>query len=383
MRYLTLLFLSISPLLLQSQSDRALSFRPQLLMIDNNEACSLGDVNNDGLTDILAGRLWYAAPDFIPHPLRPLKLHPPEYASNNGEANWDINGDGWTDVITTGWGESRLRWFQNPGEDGLSKGLEWKEHTLADMKNPDGEAAYLVDIDGDGQPEYVMNSYVRSRPFTIWRLAHNEQGDPVALPTVIGQHNSHGAGFGDINGDGRLDILFDDGWYEQPAERMWEGNWRLHRDWKLEGGSCPFQVVDLNEDGKQDFIWGRGHNYGLYWMEQGPPIGDSTTWTQHLIDESWSQVHALTWADLDGDGQGELITGKRVWAHTGKDPGSDDPSRVFRYTWNKETNSFTRHTVAEGRVGTGLFIRAGDLNQDGKLDLVMAGKTGTYILWQE
>ncbi len=376
-----ILFAHHPPLIAQSGSE--LSFRPQLLLIDNNEACSIGDVDRDGLMDVIAGRLWFGAPEFVPRPLRPLRLHPPEYASNNGEANWDVDGDGWVDVIATGWGEKRLRWFKNPGMNGLRKGLEWKEYVLADMDNPHGEAAYLMDIDQDGQPEYIMNSYVRTKPFMVWRFSRDSAGVRICEGIEIGPHNSHGAGFGDVNGDGKTDILFDDGWYEQPDKDPWKGHWVLHRDWKLKGGSCPFQVIDLNQDGRMDFIWGRGHDYGLYWMEQGIPQGDSTTWTRHTIDESWSQVHALTWADLDGDGQGELITGKRIWAHTGKDPGSADPSAIYRYVWNEAEAKFQRYTIAEGNIGTGLFIRTADLNTDGKMDLVVAGKTGTYILWQE
>ena len=367
--------------LIQSQPNQ-LNFHRQLLCIDNNEACSIGDVNRDGFPDVVAGRMWYAGPDFVPRPVRPLGLHPPDYAQNNGEHLWDVDGDGWLDVIATGWGETRLQWFKNPGTEGLKKGLEWIAHTLADTKLPQGEAGFLIDIDGDDRPEYVMNSWIKTIPFSIWRFARDSDDNPIMVGTFIGQHNSHGTGFGDINGDGRTDVLIDDGWYEQP-ENPWEDNWSLHNDWQFEGGSCPYQVVDLNDDDRNDIIWGRGHEYGLYWLEQGIPIGDSTTWTRHLIDDSWSQVHALTWADLNGDGQGELITGKRIWAHSGKDPGAHDPPVIYRYVWNPTTHSFDRQTLAQGNIGTGLFIRVGDLNADGRADIVVPGKTGTYILWQD
>jgi len=76
--------------------------------------------------------------------VRPLGLHPPDYAQNNGEHLWDVDGDGWLDVIATGWGETRLQWFRNPGTEGFKKGLEWKAHTLADTKLPQGEAGFLI-----------------------------------------------------------------------------------------------------------------------------------------------------------------------------------------------------------------------------------------------
>lgn len=360
-----------------------LTFTPQLLCIDNNEACAITDVNRDGKLDVVAGRLWYAAPDFVPRPVRAIPLHGSDYAQNNGEYTWDVDKDGWPDVVSTGWGDPHIYWYKNPGETILNKGLEWKETPLANTQNTSSEAGYMIDIDGDGQPEYIMNSWDQATPFTIWRFDEDIFGKAIMSGTVIGKFNSHGVGFGDINGDGRTDVLFDNGWYEQPVQDIWKGDWVLHKDFKLGRSSCPMQIVDVNGDGRNDIIWGQGHDYGLYWEEQGESMEDSTIWTRHTIDESWSQVHALTWTDLDGDGKGELLTGKRIFAHSGKDPGYADSAFLYRYVWNESTQIFDRHIVAKGNIGTGLFIRVADLNSDGRNDIVVAGKTGTYILWQD
>jgi len=354
----------------------------------NNLPCHIIDIQTNLLDfirqlDIIAGRSWYAAPDFAAHPLRTIGNHPPDYAKNNGEHAIDVDEDGWPDVVSTAWGDGKIQWYKNPGKEAMTKRVEWTSNTLADTENPRGEAGLMQDIDGDGQAEYILNSWHKPTPFTIWRLTKDAEGNPIMQETIIGQHNSHGVGFGDINGDDRMDILFDDGWYEQPVTNLWAGNWTLHRDWNLAGASCPMLVVDLNEDGRNDIIWGKGHGYGIFWQEQGSPIGDSTTWIQHVIDTSWSQVHTLTWEDLDGDGQGEVVTGKRILAHSGKDPGSADLAIVFRYVWNKRSQSFMRQGIAQGDIGTGLIIRVADLNGDKRPDIVMAGKTGTYILWQK
>lgn len=186
-------------------------------------------------------------------------------------------------------------------------------------------------------------------------------------------------GFGDINGDQREDILFQNGWYERPAGDPLAQTWTLHSDWDWKHSSCPMIVTDLNGDGKNDVIRGNAHAYGLFWMEQLPAKAGKTQWVEHVIDDSWSQAHALAWVDLDGDGNKDLITGKRVRAHSGRDPGADEPAAMYYYTWDKKTKTFTRKIIAKG-VGTGLFIRTADLDENGKLDIVVSGKSGTYLL---
>jgi hypothetical protein len=91
----------------------------------------------------------------------------------------------------------------------------------------------------------------------------------------------------------------------------------------------------------------------------------------------------MAWADVDGDGQSEWITGKRVRAHGANgDPGSNEPECLYYYQWDKGARKFNRRTISapgEG-VGVGCQICVADLNDDGRPDIVVAGKTGTWIL---
>ena len=142
-------------------------------------------------------------------------------------------------------------------------------------------------------------------------------------------------------------------------------------------------IRDMDGDGKNDIIWGVGHGFGLYWWQQEALGTDGkTSWKKHLIDDTFSQPHCLEWADLNGDGKDELITGKRVRAHNGKDPGGKMPPCIFYYTWNKKTLKFKKHIIEKGTVGVGLQIRTGDLNGDGKIDIAVAGKKRNIHLVQ-
>jgi hypothetical protein len=89
------------------------------------------------------------------------------------------------------------------------------------------------------------------------------------------------------------------------------------------------------------------------------------------------------WEDLDGDGQPELITGRRVKAHSGNDPGDSEPGALYYYKWNKAQQKFIKFTIAENGPGIGLQIRVVDLKGDGRKDIVCAGKSGTHVFWNE
>jgi hypothetical protein len=363
-----------------------LKFSKRCLMVNLNEGCAVADVNRDGRTDVIAGTHWYAAPDFIPRPLREIpETGGGEYAASNGDHAYDVNGDGWVDVISIGFFEPELCWFENPGELGLKRTKLWKRHVLQTTRGQN-EAIDLRDLDGDGVPEIVVNCWDKKAPLVAWKLAKAADGKPTAEKKVLGAEGcGHGYGFGDVNGDGREDILCEVGWFERPAGDVFQP-WKHHPQPALPHASCPFLVADLNGDGRNDLIWGKGHDYGLFWWEQGPPKPDGTlTWTEHVIDKSWSQPHCLVWADLDGDGKPELIAGKRYRAHGDGDPGGKEPECLYYYTWDKSAGQFTRHTISPpgGGVGCGMQLRVADLNGDGRPDIVAPGKSGTWLLLNE
>lgn len=377
-----------------SADEPGVKFHTRMLAIDGNEGVAIGDIDGDKKPDIVAGRNWYSGEDWAPRPVRTIEDWN-GYVQSNGDYLLDVNGDGRLDVIAGSFLPTEVHWYQNPGAEALRLGQTWKKHLLVDTKTTNNEGQLMHDIDGDGRPEWIVDRWVPNVPMTVWRIVDRtaeelsgvdpktDSGAKVKMvPHQLGDNgNGHGLAVGDINADGKADVLVGQGWYEQPAGDPWAGPWNFHPDWDLQA-SIPMIIDDLDADGDGDLILGNGHDYGLFWWQNdGPDKTGKISWTKHEIDSRYSQPHTLAWQDIDNDGEPELITGKRYFAHNGGDPGGREMPCLYYYDWNKESKSFTRHTIDEGHVGCGLQIATGDLNGDQKTDIAVAGKSGTYVLF--
>jgi hypothetical protein len=371
-------------------------FEVQLLTVDANEGCDVADVDGDGKPDVIAGRNWFKNGDWAARPLRHIDDWN-GYVESNGDFAYDVNGDGRMDVIAGSFIPSQVYWYENPGEQGLKLGQMWQQHLLADTGLSENEGSFLHDINGDGAPEWITDSWNRGNPLFAWDFGsvleetQRQEGDvtsteqgwqPTLLRHTIGTAgNGHGMGFGDLNNDGREDILVGTGWYERPEGDPFAQEWPFHADWSLDA-SCPMLVRDIDADGSSDIAWGKGHDYGLYvWWGRGPGADGKLVFEETLIDDTFSQPHALHFADLNGDGHDEIITGKRYRAHNDGDPGAADPLILVAFSFDAAEHKFERHVISDGEAGIGLQIRTADLDADGDLEIVVAGKDGTQIVW--
>lgn len=343
------------------------------------EAASVFDVDNDGHLDVVSGEYWHAGPDWaVRHKICPI-LKQDDYYDDFSDYPMDVNGDGYLDIVSGAWWGMAVQWRENP----KGKPVEWTNHEIAKVGNV--ERPCFWDIDGDGHVEIVPNT--PGSPQQIFKLVRDAKGNGTGK-FVQHQANdikgTHGLGFGDLNGDDRGDLIFDNGWLEAPAKPL-EQTWEFHADFSLGGSSSvPILVHDVNGDGKADIIVGQGHNYGVAWWEQGAAAEGARTWARHDIETKRTQYHEMALADLDGDGKPELITGKRWRAHPAGDPGVDDPVGIYWYAI--DGGKFTEHIIDFGdpkdHSGTGIYMWIMDVNGDKRPDILAPGKEGMYLFTQ-
>jgi hypothetical protein len=338
-----------------------------------------------------------------------------------------VDGDGWTDIVNIANPQvdpdmnlapepqphSTAYWYQNPGAD-LGDAPLWTPHLMhADVKH---EQHSLFDVDGDGRPEITGACALGCSPSPQKRLGYYQQED-WTKPTIPWKYHAasaevpfpygnrgflHGLGAGDVNGDGRPDILERNGVWLQQADgsfapdqcpgvgciqtELYDG-----ADVEYRGGAQMY-AFDADGDGDQDIVsvdW--AHGYGLAWYEQGPNM----TFTKHYIVGTptepgieglmFTELHAVELVDMDGDGVRDIVTGKFHFSLQNMDGAPDQQGPAVLYVLrttrdgSNTSGSVTFEPVlVDDASGVALQLATGHINTDGIPDICVATKLGLF-----
>jgi hypothetical protein len=408
------------------------------------ESIAVGDFNKDGTLDLAAGKRWYAGP-FAPgyntamgehvyregHDDLPVTGIAEEINTGVSDSwsafGYDINADGWDDIIQISAsdigpvvsGQTRPipfgtgNWYQNPkGAAG-----NWPRYQIsADMK---GEHKGYADMTGDGKPE-ILGACKSCTPAQTWGYWEANWANPTApwtyhAVTRMYQFKDnccgwlHGLGAGDVNGDGKMDLLERSGVWLQPATGT--GAWTFYNTAfsipeflgiEPDIGGSNMYAYDVDGDGMSDVVSSsNSHGYGLAWFKQGP----AGKFTRNMIFNTpaekamyggvaFSQLHSLVLEDMDGDGVKDIVTGKTFLAHpftTGDAGGAGsagvgtEPTVLYVFklvrtpTVHFEPHLIDVDSATQKSSGVAREFRVADMNKDGILDIVIASKRGVFV----
>jgi len=328
--------------------------------------CILVDVDKDGDLDLIViasgGSIWWyeyvEADNWVKHKLGDNAL------TDKGAVAFDVDGDGFVDLIAGG------TWYRNPGD----KKDEWQRYENGAIIAYDNIAG---DLNGDGYPELISMSpqdgtfvyFVNLKPEKKWNKI--KVGDGVAGGIAPN-------GLGDINGDGRIDIVRSNVWYENMNS---DGTkWTMHKTLSFVNSQGAFAnssrvfVADMNKDGKMDVVQTESNNVSgrVAWLENVD--GKGITWFTHPVDYNTGQdLHSLCVADFDNDGDLDIFSG-----------GGPMTGNLYKhcYIWENIDGTATKWTRHDLLSNIECFNAvAGDVDGDGDIDICFVTWKGDNVYY--
>ncbi len=343
------------------------------------------DANHDGRRDLIAmgeTRVYaLTAPDWKPHVIFDSKEPKMLYC-----VAFDANGDGDLDLAV---GRYRVPWIEYRKAKAAGKpvtepigpefSIAWIENThrvdqpwplrVLDREFNGTHGLWTGDINGDGRPDLVLDSIEGPTfPKSLAWFETPKRGSKSFARHIITQGGADGRphylDVADLNRDGRPDLLVGDSgggtftWWEQGAKA--DHPWTRHLI-ASDPGATNLRAADINRDGIPDVVGSCGHGRGVFWFE-GP------NWTRHVIDADLRDPHALAVGDFDGDGIPDVAV-------------ASFGAKLARWYRNDGRGAFSAHDFDTGNQQEAYDLKAVDLDGDGRLDLILAGRETRNAVW--
>ena len=363
-------------------------------------ASAAADFDRDGNMDVVSGPFIFMGPDFVRK--REFYLALPTRPGVDFSSNWlefagDFTNDGWPDVLLASTSNTTL--YVNP----KGESRRWDSYrSVIPPAATVAEVSVTKDVDGDGKLDFVYMSGGAIR----WARPDPEKPNGPWLSTQVGDQGTyvaHGIGAGDVNGDGKTDILNAYGWWENPGKAD-TPIWKYHpqgfgrQNGRGSAGGAEMCVYDENGDGLNDVVTAlQAHAFGIAWYEQKKDPSGNISFVRHMIMDdfasknaggvTFSQPHGSTCADMDGDRIPDFVVGKRYYSHqestTDPDPYGAPVLYSYRTVRNRSVPGGAEFVpeLIHNASGAGSQIVAQDLNKDGINDVLTSGELGAFIFF--
>ncbi len=278
----------------------------------------------------------------------------------------DLDGDGWLDIVNgSDSGLDELAWWRNPGP----QGGPWRRHLICKTGANQFHDTLIADVTGDGRLSLLF--WNQGSGTLYWTpLPRDPTASPwqniQAIATNMRENGlpEEGLVAADIDGDGKNEVIAGTHWYRYlgPPNR-WERH-KFARDYI----STVIAVGDINGDGRKEIlltegdacIYGKPQGGKFAWFSPGRDIRD--LWEEHLVEDRLLDPHSLQLGDICGNGHLDVLVGEIGVREIYR----EKPPRLMVFE-NDGKGNLRRHIVD---VGTGSHhARLADFRNVGALDI--------------
>jgi hypothetical protein len=344
------------------------------------------DIDGDGKTEVIVigtgSMVWY----------RPSTLEKGIIAHGSfgvGVALEDIDHDGRKEVITgknvVATSQSPEKWVLCWYKSGAALNEPWTEHILDDDTAGHPHDIVFADLDGTGGHSLVANAMYCSQPGLFAYKIPSDPTRPWKKQMIQSGLSAEGTAVGDLDGDGREEIVCGPYWFSAPRAGAFSGEaWTTHALAPDFREMCRAVVIDINGNGHLDVVLVEDEypDGRLAWFENRLKTDPDHPWAEHPIDAPLNYSHSLrTWRDPITK-QVHVLAGEMN--EGGWDAGYNWDARILEYTSMEGGKSWRREIIYEGE-GTHEAVR---IDLDGSGEHVILGhsaqvkaKTGPYTGW--